>query len=198
LRQDGPRGARHERLFAALLGVAFAVWPISGQAAGFVDGASGFKVDPPAPFTVRPAKSATYDLAVVINSLTGHPSLGAGDTYLCQIGYKHQADDVALTQDEINQQVEEPDWLDNAAAALGHSFTVTSKSTFVLDGATGVELVGMPKDATHASGVFVSMIDTPAGRTTLNCATRPEEVDSAAAAFRLLRSAIKLPGTTVP
>lgn len=172
--------------------------PLPGMAAAFIDTASGFKVDPPAPFTVQPAKSAAYDIAVVINSLTGSPSLGAGDSYLCQIGYKHLPDSVDLSQDEINQQVEAPEWLDHVAGALAGSFTVTGKSTFVLDGASGVELIGRPKDTSHASGVFVSMIDTPLGRTTLNCATRPDELDTATAAFRLIRAAITPPGTKAP
>jgi hypothetical protein len=42
------------------------------------------------------------------------------------------------------------------------------------------------------------MVDTPAGRTTLNCATRPEEIDKAVNQFRLIRSSITLPGSPHP
>lgn len=181
----------------ARLGLVLLAAALSGAvpagAAPFVDPASGFKIDPPPPFVLVPAKSATYDLAVVVNSLTGKPSLGAGDNYLCQVGFKKLPENGDFSQEDINLQVAKPDWLDNAAAALSKTFDVGSKATFVLDGATGVELVGKPLDAAHGAAVFVSMIDTPAGRTTLNCATRPDEIDAAVNQFRLLRASITLP-----
>jgi len=168
---------------------------LRADAAPFVDPASGFKVDPPSSFVVRPAKSSTYDIAVAINSLDGTPPLGIEDDYLCQVGFKAQPENADLAQEEINLQVEKPQWLDDAAQALSQTFTITGKATFVLDGATGIELVGTPKDTAHASGVFVSMIDTPKGRTTLNCATRPEALEAAVNQFRLIRSGITPPGT---
>jgi len=177
-------------LLASLAGLA----ALPASAAGFVDEKSGLKVDPPQPFVVAPAKTQSYDVAVIINSLNGSPSLGAGDNYLCQIGYKALPDNADFAQEEINLQVEQPEWLDNAAAALSQTFDVTGKATFVLGGATGVELVGKPKNGAPGAGVFVSMIDTPTGRTTINCATRPEELDGAVNQFRLIRASITLPG----
>lgn len=173
---------------------------VAGVAAGpafaipFEDPATGFKVDPPAPYFVLPAKSSHYDEAVVVNSTTGSPSAGLGDKYLCQVGFKAQPNSAGLNQEEINLQVEQPDWLANAATALSQSFDITSKTTFVLDGATGIELVGQPKGG-HGAGVFISMIDTPAGRTTLNCATPPDELAGALNQFRLIRASITLPTT---
>jgi|GEM_PF-4402942 len=38
------------------------------------------------------------------------------------------------------------------------------------------------------------MVDAPTGRTTLSCATPPEEIDSAVNQFRLIRASITLPG----
>ena len=163
------------------------------HAASFVDPVSGFKVDPPAPFFVLPAKSTTYDLAVVINSQSGSPSMGKGDNFLCQIGYKSLPDNNDLAQDEINLQSGSPDRLEGVAAALSRSFEVTDKAVFELNGATGIELIGKPKNPDQTSSVFVSMIETPAGRTTLNCATRVEEMDKAADQFRLIRSSITPP-----
>jgi hypothetical protein len=167
-------------------------------AGGFLDNATGFAVDPPSPFIVAPAKSPSYDVAVIVNSTNGAPSLGVGDNYLCQIGFKAEADSADFTQEEINLQVEQPEWLEGAANALAKSFDVTARQTFVLDGATGIELVGRPRDAAHGPGIFVSMIDTPKGRTTLNCATRPEELDGAVNQFRLIRTGITPPGTKAP
>ncbi len=99
-----------------------------------------------------------------------------------------------LAQEDINLQVEQPDWLDNIANALSQTYDVTGKATFVLNGAEGVELIGKPKDGVPGAGVFISMIDTPSGRTTLNCATVPAGLDQAVNQFRLIR-AITLPGT---
>jgi len=178
-------------LLAALL---FAAGVATGPAFAipFEDPATGFKVDPPAPYFVRPAKSNHYDEAVVVNSVTGSPSAGLGDKYLCQVGFKAQPGSAELNQEEINLQVQQPDWLSNAAAALSQSFDITSKTTFVLDGATGIELVGLPKGG-QGAGVFISMIDTPAGRTTLNCATPSDELAGAVNQFRLIRASITLP-----
>jgi hypothetical protein len=137
-------------------------------------------------------------VTVIVNSLNGSPSLGAGDDYLCQVGFKAERESAAFTQEEINLQVEQPEWLEGVAQALSRSFEVTARQTFVLHGATGVELVGKPRDAAQGSGVFVSMIDTPKGRTTLNCATRPDEIDAAVNQFRLIRTGITPPGTKGP
>ena len=162
-------------------------------AAAFTDPATGFAVEPPKSFTVRPVKSPTYDIAVRINSLTGTPPLGPGTNYLCQIGYKAAPANAALSQEEINLSVQRPEWVENVAAALSRSFDITGKGTFWLDGATGVELVGTPKDMTAASAIFISLIDTPTGRTTLNCATRPDAMAAALNVFRLIRAGITLP-----
>lgn len=179
------------RLLALSLGLALLAGPAG--AAGFVDAATGLAVDPPAPFLVAPAKSPSYDVALIINSTTGSPPLGVGDSYLCQVGFKAEAESADFTQEEINLEVQQPGWLDNAATALSRTFDVTARQTFVLDGATGVELVGKPKAGVPGAGVFISMIDTPRGRTTLNCATRVEEIDGALNQFRLIRAGITLP-----
>ena len=78
---------------ALLVAVSASLALVAGPAAaaGFVDAATGFAVDPPAPFLVAPAKSPSYDVATIINSATGSPSLGVGDDYLCQIGFKAEA-----------------------------------------------------------------------------------------------------------
>ena len=179
-------------LLAALMSAAM----LPAHAAPFIDTASGLKIDPPQPFVVAPAKSTTYDVAAVVNSLTGSPSLGAGDNYLCQVGFKKLSDNADFSQEEINVEVQQPDWLDNAAAALSKTFDVTGKATFVLDGAAGIELVGKPTDPAHGAAVFVSMVDTPNGRLTLNCATRPDEIEGALNQFRSIRASITLPGAT--
>jgi hypothetical protein len=183
--------------FAGLFGlIAVAALATPAMALPFEDPASGFKIDPPAPFFVLPATTKSYDFAAVINSSTGAPAKGAGDSYLCQVGFKAQPDSAGLSQEEINLQVAAPGWLDNAAEALSASFNVTGKATFMLEGATGIELVGLPKD-TNAAGIFVSIIDTPKGRTTLNCATPADGLDGALNQFRLIRASITLPGTLV-
>jgi hypothetical protein len=171
---------------AAVAGPAFAI--------PFEDPVNGFKVDPPAPYFVQPAQSATYDDAVVIRSQSGTPAMGVGDSYLCQVGFKALAESAALSQEQINLEVQQPDWLAKAATALSQSFDIASKSTFMLDGATGIELVGRPKSG-EGSGVFISMVDTPAGRTTLNCATPSNQLDGAVNQFRLIRASITLPRT---
>ena len=59
-----------------------------------------------------------------------------------------------------------------------------------------IELVGKPTDPAHGAAVFVSMVDTPNGRLTLNCATRPDEIEGALNQFRSIRASITLPGAT--
>jgi hypothetical protein len=183
--------ARIRAAFALTL-VALAL-PAPASASGFRDEKTGLVVDPPQPFVVAPAKSPSYDVVAIVNSLAGKPSLGPGDSYLCQIGFKAEADSADLSQEEINLQVAQPGWLDNVAQALSRSFDVVAKQTFVLGGATGIELVGKPKNNGPGAGVFISMIDTPAGRTTINCATRLDELDGALNPFRLIRAGVTPP-----
>ncbi len=64
----------------------------------------------------------------------------------------------------------------------------------MLEGATGIELVGLPKDP-QAAGIFVSIIDTPKGRTSLNCATPPAGLQDALISSGLIRASIILPGS---
>jgi hypothetical protein len=180
-------------LLVGLLGLAATPALPADLPAAFTDPATGLAVDPPEPFVIYPVKSATYDIAVVVNSPTGQPPLGPNDGYLCQIGYKVSPANAALSQEEINLAVQKPEWLDNVASALSHSFDITGKSIFMLDGATGVELVGRPKLALQDSAIFISIVDTPAGRTTLNCSTRLEDLAKALNAFRLIRAGITLP-----
>jgi len=129
-----------------------------------------------------------------VNSLSGKPSLGVGDNYLCQLGFKKLTDNADFAQEEINLQVQQPEWVDSIAAAMSRTFDITGKTTFMLGGATGIELIGKPRDGAPGAAVFISMVDTPTGRTTLNCATRPEEIESAVNQFRLIRASITLPG----
>ena len=178
----------------ALLSAALLLSSAAGPALAipFEDPAIGFKVDPPAPYFVRPAKSTTYDEAVVIQSTTNTPPTAPGDPYLCQVGLRKAADPTALTQAEINSQVQQPDFLANAAAAFAQTFDVSSQATFTLQGATGIELVGTSKTG-DGTGIFVSLVDTPIGRTSLNCVTPADQLDNALAPFRLIRNAITLP-----
>jgi len=180
-------------LKAAFLAGPLGLCATPALAAAFTDPATGLAIDPPSPFVLRPVRSATYDIAVVVNSSTGQPPLGPDGTYLCQIGYKVSPANSALTQEEINLAVARPEWLDNMAEALSRSFDITGKTIFVLDGATGVELVGTPKVALQGSAIFISIVDTPAGRTTVNCSTRPDQLAKALNAFRMIRAGITLP-----
>lgn len=163
----------------------------------FEDPATGFKVDPPPPYFVQPARSTTYDEAVVIKSTTNTPPTAPGDPYLCQIGLKKAADPGALTQAAINDQVGQPDFLANAAAAFAQTFDVSSQATFTQQGATGIELVGTSKTG-DGTGIFVSLVDTPIGRTSLNCVTPAAQLDNALAPFRQIRNAITLPTKAAP
>lgn len=166
----------------------------AASAIPFEDPAIGLKVDPPAPFFVIPAKSKTYADVVGIGSTTGSPPVGRGNPFLCEIGYVPVTAYAGMTQPQLNNLANDPEWVERAASALQTHYAISSKAFFSLDNAIGAELVGTPKTASDGgTAVFVSIVDTPAGRTTLNCATPAEAMTSALAQFRKLRDGITLP-----
>jgi hypothetical protein len=187
---------RPDLFLALFLAGGMAIGPVLG--APYEDPATGFKVDPPPPYFIKPVKISLYDEAVVVDSATNAPPMAPGDPYLCLIGLIKAPDTGSPTQAEINSRTQHGEFLANAAgAALSKAFDITSQSTFTLDGATGIELIGTSKTGT-GKGFFVSLVLTPAGSTSLNCVTPADQLGAALAPFRAIRGAITLPTKVGP
>ena len=75
-------------------------------------------------------------------------------------------------------------------------FTNTGTQTHLVGTSDLAVIDPGPDDPAHGAAVFVSMVDTPNGRLTVNCATRPDEIESALNQFRSIRASITLPGAT--
>lgn len=161
----------------------------------FEDPQTGLVLDPPAPFVIVPATSSTHKLAVGVVSTSGKPATSPGNPYLCELLYDPVTGNAAMTQAEMNLLVQDPAWIEQAAAPLERGFSIDSKGTFELKGALGVEIVGTPKPGGPSkSGIFVSLLDTPVGRMTLNCATPAAGMPDALPALRAIRASITPPG----
>ncbi|HRJ69720.1 MAG TPA: hypothetical protein PK812_08930 [Beijerinckiaceae bacterium] len=179
------------RLFAALLAVVLIGVPAAAQS----DPAARFAARPPAPFTVAPSSHPGNDRALVINSRSGKPTAANADGTLCKAAFKAAPSNAKLSQQQINGMMSTPEWRQNARAALEQAFSVNSGAVFSQAGVSGLEFVGTPKIGPGAAKtrVYLSMAETPAGRTTLSCATLASELETALPVFRAIRASLTMP-----
>jgi hypothetical protein len=166
------------------------------QAQRFTDPGSGFAVNPPAPFTTEQTSNRRqFDVGVGISSTTGRPRLAGSGRYVCEAGFKAAPQNASLSRAEINALVDKPEWVNIAKATFELIFRVTSQRRFTLEGYRGLEFEAIPKAGPGAEDVrvFISVVETAKGRTTLLCLTQKDDYKAARPQFRAIRGSINLP-----
>jgi hypothetical protein len=89
----------------------------------------------------------------------------------CRIAFRSNAESAKLTQEQMNQITARPDWLVFARGSLSRQYEVRSESRFEHMGIGGGAFVLDPKAGQGASDMRLLTIwlETPRGRTTINC-----------------------------
>ena len=165
--------------------------PASAQN-GLSDAATGFAIAPPAPFVAEPTSRRQFDVGGGIKSTTGKPAPAGTGAYVCEAGFKAAAQNNDLTRDQINAQMDKPEWRRLARAAIELAFNVTAERRFTLQGFRGLEFQGSPKAGPghEEARMFMSMVETPKGRVTMVCVTERTGFDRALPQFRAIRATI--------
>jgi hypothetical protein len=176
-------------LLAALLLI-----PASAQAE-FSDLSTGFAIRPPAPFTAEPTTRRQFDVGVGIKSGNGSLAPAGSSAFVCEAGFKAAAGNNTLSVQEINAFVDKPEWRKLIRSTFELIGTVRSERRFTLEGYRGIELQVTPKAGPDASNVrlFVSMVETAKGRTTLICNTVRSDLAKGLPQFRAIRSSMTVP-----
>jgi hypothetical protein len=163
--------------------------------AEFSDPSTGFAIRPPAGFTTQPTTRRQFDVGVGITSTTGLPAAAGTSAFICESGFKAAANNNDLTQAEINAFVDKPEWRKLIRSTFELIGTVTAERRFTQEGYRGVELQVTPKAGPDAANVrmFVALVETTKGRTTLLCNTTRKDIGKGLPVFRAIRASITLP-----
>ena len=164
--------------------------------AAFEDAASGFRITPPQPFSVqRSVEKRPYDISVGLNSATGKPRLAGRDRYLCEAGFKANAENASLDRDTINALGDGEEWIAHLKSVYEKTgMIVLATGRYTLQGFRGLELEGKaPPHAPDDVRIYIAFSDTPKGHTTLRCVTLADDYIAALPQFRAIRDSITLP-----
>jgi hypothetical protein len=170
--------------------------PAADPAAG-----SGLSVDPPAPFVVTRGQfvvtpEQTGPIVMLrITSSTGKPAPADGDGTLCDVVFRENPENAGVSQEEINQRVSGPQWHNDALASLRTSLDVDPGQPVERLGIRGMEFVAtlrLPASARKVR-IYMVMLETPKGHTTMTCATPAEGFADALPQFRAIRDTIRPP-----
>lgn len=180
---------------AIALLAALAMFNSPSRVFAFEDAATGFSIAPPAPFTAEPAQRRQFDVGAGVKSATGKPEIRGTGQFVCEAGFKSAPQNANLTRDDINAMVAKPEWMNVAKAMLELAFQIDRQQRFTLQGYRGFEFQGRPKAGPGAEDarMFMSMVETAKGRTTMICVTAASGFQSAVAQFRAIRATINLP-----
>jgi hypothetical protein len=160
------------------------------------DPATGFGINPPAPFVAeRTTNRRQFDVGVGVKSTTGAPATVGTTPYVCEAGFKAATQNNDLSRDEINAFMDKPEWVNVARATMELVFSITSQQRFTLEGYRGIEFRGRPKEGPGAENVrmFMSIVETAKGRTSMICVTDRAGFNNALPRFRAIRATINLP-----
>jgi hypothetical protein len=189
-----PSVSARNRDFVVAFTTALLLMPGSGLAE-FSDSTTGFAIRPPAGFTTQQTNRRQFDVGVGITSITGEPAAAGTSPYVCEAGFKAAASNNSLTVEEINAFVDKPEWLKIIRSTFELMGTVTSEERFTQENYRGVELQVTPKAGPDAANVrmFVAIMETAKGRTTMVCNTTSKDIDKGLPQFRAIRSSLTLP-----
>ena len=161
------------------------------------DPATGFAVDPPAPFKAELIGFRGTELDYGVSSTTGQPAVAGTGNVLCKLRYQPAgaARDAKITQDWLNGRNADADWRKAKRREIAPALSVVEEAAIDLAGVSGVEYIAIPKAGPNPADVRVhlSILETPKGRLTQTCATPVTGFEAARVIFGQIRSSITLP-----
>jgi hypothetical protein len=169
----------------------------SGTTSAFYqDPTTGFALTPPKGWTVEQSSGRRqFDVGVTVNPDAGRPRKAGNGPGVCEAGFKAAANNAGLTQKEINDLVNKPEWVKLARTTIELVFQISGQQRFTLQGFRGIEFQGRPKAGPNAENarIFMSIVETPKGRVSMVCAIDKADFAGALPKLRAIRAGINLP-----
>jgi hypothetical protein len=161
----------------------------------FNDSAFGLSVESSDGWTGGQLVPDRADAIFGFNVRSGFPPTIGKSAYLCTVTFNAASRNAELTQDEINTMIASDEWQSMTKESLASALILDGATPFTVQGVQGVEYSGMPTTGPDAENVrvYVTILETPKGRTTQSCATTRSAFYDALALFRELRDGIAPP-----
>lgn len=160
------------------------------------DAATGLAVTlPEADFVVetipaQPPYTANFGVKAGANG----PAPFEGEAYLCQVSFAPAPQNADLSQDEINEMITSPEWLEVAKQSMSQVFDFESDTGFKLADYRGHEFVAVPRqEGAEDVRLVLSMLETAQGRTALSCVAHADQLESMLTTFRTIRDGVTPP-----
>ena len=159
------------------------------------DAATGLAINLPDDFIVEAVPpAAPYTANFGVKSASGTPANFEGEAWLCQVSFAPAPQNADLSQDEINEMVTSPEWLQLAKDSMAPVFNFEDDSGFELAGFNGHEFIAVPKQAgAEQVRLVLSMLETSKGRTAISCVAHADTLEAALPVFRTIRDAVAPP-----
>ena len=159
------------------------------------DEASGLSIAASDAWDARQVKYKGNDVMFGFNPRSGFPPIAGNGAFVCAVNFTLAPGNADLTQDEINAMISSNAWQAMTRDILETELVLADAEPFVVEGVQGVAFTGMPTIGEGAENVrlYLTMLETPRGRTAQTCVTTRAAFDDALPMFRELRDGISPP-----
>ncbi|WP_417310094.1 hypothetical protein [Devosia sp.] len=178
----------------AIAALMIAASPVA-LAESFEDDATGLAVDASDAWTGARAEDDGADAMFGFTARSGTPPIAGNSGYLCAVNFTAAPQNGDLSQAEINEMIISDNWQEMSRSILSQVMIIDTAEPFMRDGVRGFEFTATPRVGPDAQAVrlYLTMLETPKGRTAQSCATTRDAFETALPMFRELRD-----GTTPP
>ena len=158
------------------------------------DAATGLKVSVEGNYVVENWElQSPYTAMIAIKGRDGHPFI-AGETVapICVAGFQPMAENAALTQTELNAEVSE--WAAYLESEMAGVVRFEAREPFEFKGISGHRFVTTPLgNFTAKMRIVLYVMQTPKGRTVVNCSGHAETLARAMPTYDLIRDGVTPP-----
>lgn len=134
-----------------------------------------------------------YTAMIAIKGRSGHPFI-AGETVapICIAAFLPLSENTSATQVEINAAVSE--WIARVEETMAQAVRVETREPFEFKGLAGQKLVATPLGTfTAKTRIVLYVMETPRGRTVVNCSANAETLAKAMPTYDLIRDGVTPP-----
>ena len=174
----------------------FAVIALAGcsQTHSLSDAATGLTVSVEGDYVVENwVLQPPYTAMIAIKGRNGHPFI-AGETVapICIAAFQPLPESASTTQAEINASV--PEWVAQIEQVMAQAVRFETREPFEFKGLAGQKLVATPLGTFSAKmRIVLYVMETPKGRTVVNCSAHAETLAKAMPTYDLIRDGVTPP-----
>lgn len=139
------------------------------------------------------APQGAYAAMIAVKGRNGHPFIPEETIVpICTAAFQPMPDNAPLTQAEINAGV--PQWAAEIEAGMAQVMRFETREPFEFKGISGYKFVASPLGTFSAKmRIVLYVMETPKGRTVLNCSGHAETLAKAMPTYDLIRDGVSPP-----